>query len=340
MKFVSVDIPYIENKYFKEIERIDKVDSVKVFEDNPTNSSEIIERIRDSELVTADIVTKLSSEVILNCPNIRAIFCQAVGYDNVDIETASSKGIKVFNCAGFNARAVAEFAFALITSLLRKIPAAQEHVRAGGWSYNFFIGSELYNKRVGIIGSGNVAKYISKIAYGYDMKVSAYTKEPTLEKAKSMGIDKFESIEDILSNSDIIILAVPLNKGTFHLIGEQEIALMKKNAILVNVARYSIVDEIALAKAVIGNKIAGAVMDMMIEEPFNVNDYSILIKEVIRLPNFIVTPHIAGVSEESRSHLGKMFVNNIKNFIDGNDSNCVNLELLANYSPKENHKSF
>lgn len=325
MKFTSVDVPYLELKYLNSLKSISGISEVILSKDSPSLKSEIIDRIGDSELVTADITTIIDSEVLSKTPNLKAIFCQAVGYDNVDVEFAKSKGIKVYNCAGFNARAVSEFAFAIITALLRKIPGAQEHVRAGGWSYNYFIGNELYAKTVGIIGSGNVAKYIAKIARGYDMNILAYTRNPNEEKAKSMGIAKFSNLEYLLGNSDIVILAVPLSKDSYHLIGVDEIAMMKKTSILVNVARHTIVDETALAQALIDKKIAGAALDMMYTEPFNVHEYNMMIKEVVRLPNFILTPHIAGVSVESRTHLGKIFVQNVNDFLIGVDTNCVNL---------------
>lgn len=324
MKFVSVDTPYVGEKYFKQLKRIPGIDRVIIPVENPSSEQEIIDRIGDAELITADIATQIPRNVIRQAHNLKAIFCQAVGYDNVDVAYAKDQGIRVYNCAGFNAVAVAEFAFALITSLFRKIPSAQEHVKAGGWLYRFFVGKELAGRTIGIVGSGNVGQRIAKIAKGYGMNVLAHTLHPSTEKAQRMGIDGFLTLEKLLVRSHIVVLAVPLSLQTRHLLGAEELALMRLDAILVNVARHTIVDEMALADAILDGKIAGAVLDMMFKEPFNVNNYPMKIQELVRLPNVIVTPHIAGVSEESGETLGDIFVQNVKSFLIGDLTNCVN----------------
>jgi phosphoglycerate dehydrogenase-like enzyme len=186
------------------------------------------------------------------------------------------------------------------------------------------VGKELHGRTIGIVGSGNVAQHIARIARGYDMRVVACTSHPTKEKAQAMGTEQFTTLEKLLLRSDIVVLAVPLTAQTRHLIGAEELQLMKNEALLVNVARHTIVDEFALADSILGGKIAGAVLDMMLKEPFNVNDYPMKIQELIRLPNVIVTPHIAGVSEESSETLGKVFVQNVKGFLKGELNNCVN----------------
>ncbi|PJB23293.1 hypothetical protein CO112_01235 [Candidatus Dojkabacteria bacterium CG_4_9_14_3_um_filter_150_Dojkabacteria_WS6_41_13] len=324
MKFVSVDLPYVGDKYLKQLRRIKGIEQVSVPVENPVSDQDIIDRIGNAELITSDITVQLTKKILKQVPNLKAIFCQAVGFDNIDVAYAKEQGIKVYNCAGFNATAVAEFAFALITSLFRKIPSAQAHVKAGGWLYRLFVGKELAGRTIGIVGSGNIALKIAAIATGYRMKVLSYTAHPSQAKANLMHVDEFISLEKLLARSHIIVLAVPLSLQTKHLIGKDELALMRKDAILVNTARHTVVDEMALADAVLEGKIAGAVLDMMFKEPFNVKDYPMKIQELVRLPNVIVTPHIAGVSEESAESLGKIFVQNVKNFLQGDKTNCVN----------------
>lgn len=324
MKFVSIDLPYVGEKYLKQIAKLPEIKQLIVPVENPTSDQDVIDRIGDAELVTSDITTQLTRNILRQAPNIKAIFCQAVGYDNVDVIYAKERGIRVYNCAGFNAVAVAEFAFALITSLFRKIPSAQEHVKAGGWLYRLFVGKELAGRTIGIVGSGNVGQRIAKIARGYGMNVLAHTSHPSTEKARHMGVDGFLTLEKLLMRSHIVVLAVPLSLQTKHLIGAGELVLMRPDAILVNVARHTIVDEMALADSILNGKIAGAVLDMMFKEPFNVKDYPMKIQELVRLPNVIVTPHIAGVSEESCEALGKIFVQNVKGFLKGSLNNCIN----------------
>jgi D-3-phosphoglycerate dehydrogenase len=322
MKFVSIDIPYVSDKYLAQVKKLEGIESVTVPVEAPATDEEVVARIGDAELITSDITVKLTKS-ILSQTNVKAIFCQAVGFDNVDIEYCRRNAIRVYNCAGFNSTAVAEFAFALITSLFRQIPAAQAHVKAGGWSYRFFVGKELNGRTIGIIGSGNVAQKVASIAVGYGMNVLSQTEHPTTEKAVKMHVDAFVPLEKLLARSHIVVLAVPLSLQTKHLIGKDELAQMRSDAILVNVARQTIVDEMALADAVLEGRIAGAVLDMMFTEPFNVTQYPMKIQELVRLPNVIVTPHIAGVSEESGESLGKIFVANVKNYLAGDLTNCV-----------------
>lgn len=324
MKFISVDVPYVKQEYFDQIAGLKGVESVLIAKDNPDSPEEIVERIGDAELLTSDFFLQLDKQVLESAPNLKAIFCQAVGFDNVDIDYAKKKGIKVFNAAGYNASAVSEFVFALITSLLRKIPAAQAHVRAGGWDYRLFEGSELLGKTIGIIGSGNVGQKIARIANGYGMNVMSHTKHSTKEKAKLMGISSFDSLLDVMKKSDIVVLSVPLTEETKHLIKKNELSVMKKTAILVNVARHTVVDEYALAEAIVNGNIAGAVLDMMISEPFYLKSQPIVIQEMVNMPNVIVTPHIGGVTEEGSIHLGEIFVENVKEFLSGGNNNCVN----------------
>ncbi len=325
MLFTSVDNPFIRKEYIKQITDLPEIEKFMQFPDEPGTPDELIARIGNAELITSDIFVNIDKYVLDRVPSLKAIFTQTVGYNYIDIEYAKQKGIKVYNCAGFNANAVAEFAFALITSLMRKIPMAQLHVRSGGWMYRYFEGRELQGKTIGIIGSGHVAQRLTQIAKGYGLNIIMTTKTPEKKKAGFLGINEFSSLDYLLVHSDIVVLSVPLNAETKHLIGKNELAKMKKEAIFVNVARQTIVDEYALAEAIINKQIAGAVLDLMITEPFNVKDYPMIIQEMINLPNVIVTPHIAGVSEEASATLGEVFVQNVKNFLKGDNTNCVNL---------------
>ena len=174
--------------------------------------------------------------------------------------------------------------------------------------YRYFEGRELSGKTIGIIGAGNVAKKVLKIAQGYDMKTLVQTLSPSPKRAQALGIKNFSSLSEVLKKSDIVMLSVPLTSSTKHLIGKKELSKMKSDAILVNTSRQTVVDEMALAEAIVENRIGGAVLDVILTEPFYLKDQPILIQEMINLPNVIVTPHIAGVSEESSVYLGEIFV--------------------------------
>jgi len=323
MNFVSIDVPYLKSIYLDQVRAISSIESFTIAKNTPDSEDEIIDRIGNAELVTSDIYPQFTKRVF-DLTDIKAIFTQSVGVDNIDIDSANKKGVKIYNAAGFNSVSVSEFVFALVTSLMRKIPLAQAHVRAGGWDYRLFQGRELAGKTIGIIGSGNVATKIAGIAKGYSMNIIAHTRNPSFLKAKRMGIKKFLPILEIMKKSDIVVLSVPLTHETIHLVDSNELSLMKRSAILVNVSRHTVVNEFALAESILDGRIYGAVLDMMITEPFNLKEQPMIIQEMVNLPNVIVTPHIGGVSEESNTHLGELFVQNVKNFLKNDLTNCVN----------------
>jgi len=325
MKLVSIDSPYIREQFLKKVADLPEITDFKIYQDNPESVDDLVERVGDAEMMTLDIFQQITKKILEKTPRLQAIFTQAVGYNNIDIEFAKSKGIKVYNCPGYNSNAVAEFVFALITALSRLVPAAQAHVRAGGWMYRYFEGRELRGRTIGIVGSGNVARKVVSIARGYSMNVLVNTEHPSPQKASIMGLSRFSTLKEILKKSDFVVLCVPLTHETKHLIGKKELAIMRKDAILVNVARQTVVDEEALADALLGGQIGGAVLDVIIKEPFYSKEYSMKIQEMINLPNVIVTPHIAHATDESSLVLGDMFVHNIKNFLKGDSTNCVNV---------------
>jgi phosphoglycerate dehydrogenase-like enzyme len=278
----------------------------------------------DADLVTSRLYVKYDKKFLGKCKNLKAIFNQSVGYDNIDIEYATKKGIRVFNCPKYNANAVAELVFSTITSLARNISSAREHVVSGGTEYRIFEGFELKGKTLGIIGAGNVGTRVGEIAKGYKMKVNYHTLNPSAKRAKELGIQKFMTLKEILESSDILVIAVPLNDSTKGMIGRDELSLMKRSAILVNCARPLIIDEHALAEFLVNGRLGGASLDLLLEDPFNVRKHPLLIQEMVNLPNVIVTPHIGAETKEANEKLGEIFLINVKGFLKGKKENCVN----------------
>ena len=326
MKFVVVDPPFVEMNYWKKIEQLPQIDQLTIYTDPPSNQEDTIKRLLDADMMSADIFIQFDKKILSKAKRLRAIFTQAVGFNNFDIEYARQHDIKIYNTPGFNANAVAEFVFSLIITLLRKIPYAQKHVKIGGWEYKTFTGQELAHKTIGIIGSGNVARRIITIARGFNMNILVHTKHPSIDKAKQLQIEKFYSLKEILTKSDILTISVPLTPETKGLIGKKELKIMKKNAIIVNTSRHTVVDEYALADTILSERIGGAALDVILSEPFNAQKADMKIREMINLPNVIVTPHIAGVTEESTQKLGETVFNNVKSFLQGKNINCVNCE--------------
>jgi lactate dehydrogenase-like 2-hydroxyacid dehydrogenase len=324
MKFIALDLGYIGLRELNKVGEIDGITSVKIYDIPPASNEEVVDRLKGAELVTSRVYVKFTREIIEQSKKLKAIFTQSVGYDYVDIEAAAEKGIKVFNCAGYNANAVAEYVFGLIMTLIRKIPYGLAHARSGGVEYRIFEGIELKNKKIGIVGFGNIGRRILEISRGFDMIPLVFTKHPSKNKAEQYGLDNFVSLKKIMSESDIIVIAVPLNSETKGLINKDLLKLMKKDAYLINTARQTVIDEYALAEAILKRKIAGAALDLILKDPFVVKDYPVLIQEFVNMPNVIVTPHIAAETHEANMNLSFVFRSNIKNFINGRFTNCVN----------------
>ncbi len=323
MKFVALDLGYIHFEHLSKIGDIEGITDFKYFPIPPIDEAEIIARIGDAELVTGRVYCKINKHVIENATNLKAVFTQSVGFDHIDTDFAKSKGIKVYNCPGYNSNSVAEFAFSLVLSLFRKIPAAQEHVRAGGVEYRLFEGTDLRNKTIGIIGAGNVGSKIVSIAKGFGMKPLVATKNPSNKRAQAIGIEGFTDLDKLLRNSDVIVVAVTLTPETKGLLGKKELGLIPQTSFLINISRQTVIDENELAKRIVERKIAGAALDLLLKDPFKIDEHSLLIQEMVNMPNVIITPHIAAETKEANYNLGVITLENITNFLRGVDQNLV-----------------
>lgn len=321
-KLVSLDQNYLTKSDFFEtaISVGLAANEIKYYHNRPVDRREIIFRATDAEILSSTIQVKYDAELIRQLPKLKAIMSNTVGVNHIDLHAAKARGIKVFNCHGYNAQSVAEFSFSILISLLRKIPAAAAHVKAGGYSYQLFQGIELSGKTFGIIGAGEIGSRLLEIARGFSMDVLVHTLNPSQIRAKNLGIDKFSSLRELLIESDVIVLALPLTSTTKGLIGKHEFKLMKQTSVLINVARQTIVDEKALSDALINKEIAGAGLDMLLSDPFDINDHELAIQELVNLPNVIVTPHIGAETVEAQARLIKYFKNNLEKYLAGDYS--------------------
>jgi len=245
----------------------------------------------DGVIVGTDEITR---GVIESAERLKVVAKHGAGLDNVDLKAATEKRVIVTYVPGANAESVADFTFCLILSLIRHLIDAHLSTKAGRWESRKFIGTELYRKTLGIIGMGAIGSRVARRAKGFDMKILCYTAHPEKhnEEAKKYDI-KFVDLDTLLKESDVITIHCALTPKTEKLIGEREIALMKKSAILINTARGPIIDEDALYKALKKNKIAGAALDVYSKEPPGA-DYPLF-----KLDNVIVTPHIASYTKEA-----------------------------------------
>ena len=251
------------------------------------------EIIKDYDALVVRSTTKVTQEIIQAASRLRVIGRAGVGLDNVDLKAATAKGIIVMNTPGGNTISTAEHTFSMILTLSRNIAQANASMKKGEWKRSKFMGVELYNKVLGIVGFGRIGSEVAKRALSFGMKVLAYDPFLSAQVAESIGVEIAE-LKKVLQGSDYITVHTPLTDETRHMISDKEFGLMKKNVRIVNCARGGIIDELALAKAIKDGKVAGAAMDVFETEPLEPNS------ELLKLDNVITTPHLGASTEEAQ----------------------------------------
>jgi D-3-phosphoglycerate dehydrogenase len=236
--------------------------------------------------------TKVTKEIIEAGARLKVIGRAGVGVDNIDVETATERGIMVVNAPEANTISAAEHTIAMLLSLSRKIPAANVSLKSGKWERKKHMGVEINGKVLGIIGLGRVGSEVAKRAKGLGMRVVTYDPFISLERARELGITLL-SFTEVLSAADFLTLHTPLTKDTHHMIGKKEFELMKEGVRVINCARGGIIDEGALRDAIKGGKVAGAALDVFEHEP---PDES----ELLEMEEVIVTPHLGASTEEAQ----------------------------------------
>jgi len=278
----------------------------------------IVKTIGNAEIIFTN-KTPLSKEVLQQVPNVKYIGVLATGYNVVDVQSANELGITVTNIPSYGTHAVAQFTFGLLLELCHHIGKHNHAVKSGEWeqSPDFCFWKtplvELSKKTIGIIGFGSIGQATAKIAIAFGMKVIVYTR--TL-KEEFDGIE-FVSLEDALTNSDIVSLHCPLTKETEGIINKNSLNKMKPNAFLINTSRGPLINEADLKEALDNKVIAGAAVDVVSEEPIKGNN------PLLRTTNCIVTPHIAWASIESRQRLMDTAIDNLQAYLSGNPKNKV-----------------
>ncbi|ANF22596.1 hydroxyacid dehydrogenase [Thermococcus piezophilus] len=280
-----------------------------VYEEYP-NEEMLIELVGDVEAIIVRSKPKVTRKVIEAAPKLKVIGRAGVGLDNIDIEAAKEKGIKVVNSPAASSRSVAELTIALIFAVARKIAFADRKMREGVWAKKQSMGIELEGKTIGIVGFGRIGYNVAKIAKALGMNVLLYDPYPNEERAKEVG-GKFVSLEELLKESDVITIHVPLIDATYHLINEERLKLMKPTAILINAARGAVIDTDALVKALQEGWIAGAGLDVFEEEPLP-KDHPLT-----KLDNVVLTPHIGASTVEAQMRAGVQVAEQIVEILKG-----------------------
>lgn len=272
-----------------------------VYSDTPISESLKHMLLESSDIYITGKYERIDARDLERANTLRLIHRFGTGYDNVDWTYAAEKGIYVANLPGINADAVADFTIGLIIALARNIVLAHTCLRKGVWAS--WIGHELCNKTLGIVGLGAIGSRVALRAIACGMKVVAYDINPNVQFANEHGI-RLVSFIDLLREADFVSLHLPLTDRTSKLISESELRSMKRTAYLVNTARAGLVDEAALLKALRERWIAGAALDVFSEEPLCTES------ELVRMDNVILTPHIAGNTYEAFERGAEIVVEN------------------------------
>ncbi|MCD6415125.1 MAG: phosphoglycerate dehydrogenase [Planctomycetes bacterium] len=257
------------------------------------SEEELMEAIRGVHGVICRSGARLNAGVLEAADNLEAICRAGVGVDNIDVDTASKKGIVVMNTPGGNTISTAEHAFALMLALARNIGPAYVSMREGRWDKKKFIGSQLAGSTLGIVGLGRIGRSVTKRALAFGMTVLAYDPYLSHETAAKTGAELVDNMEDLLSRVDYLTVHVPENSQTDGLIGAAEIALMKNDARVINCARGSIVDQQAVLDAIEAGLLGGAAFDVYVHEP--PDDYQFAASDRV-----LATPHLGASTEEAQ----------------------------------------
>lgn len=250
---------------------------------------------------------KMTRDVILSSNKLRSISRRGVGFDMVDIEAATEKRIVVTITPGTIEPGVADHVFALILAVAKKILDSHNCVRNEEWQA--FMGMEIYKKNLGIIGLGRIGKGVARRGVGFEMNLLAYDNYQDDDFAKEFGV-KYVTLEKLLCDSDIVCICAPLNKNTYHLIGKEQLNLMKPSSILINTSRGGLIDEIELTKCLKEKRIYGAGLDVFEHEPLGKSAFN-------ELGSVVLTPHCAGYTVESIARANLMAAKNVIDILEG-----------------------
>jgi D-3-phosphoglycerate dehydrogenase / 2-oxoglutarate reductase len=255
--------------------------------------AELIEAVRGADALVVRSETKVTEPVLEAGAALKVVGRAGVGVDNIDVATATRKGILVVNAPRGNIVAAAEHAVGLLLALARNIPQADASVRRGEWLRSKYVGVEIRGKTLGVVGLGNIGSEVAKRAQGLEMEVIAFDPAVPPERAEQFNVE-LVSLEDLFARSHFVTIHAPLVEGTRNLIDARVLALARPGARLVNAARGGIVDEAALYQALVDGPLAGAAADVFVEEPVRENP-------LLTLPNFVATPHIAASTVEAQA---------------------------------------
>jgi D-3-phosphoglycerate dehydrogenase len=267
------------------------------------SEADLILQSRDADLILM-CYTPITAKVIDGAKKLKGIVKYGVGIDAIDITAARARNIPVVNIPEYAEETVAEGAFTLMIALAKKLVPMQAAMKTDGWIWPTadWIGSDISGKTVGLVGVGKIGKSMARmVGLGFGAKVLGYGPHTTKEEMSSVGVKKYDDLCEMIKECDFISIHCVLNKETHHLIGDKELRCMKPTAMLINVSRGAIVDEIALVKALQEGRISGAALDVYSQEPLNLSDHPM--RDLFNMDNVILSPHLTFYTHEAMKRL-------------------------------------
>lgn len=299
----------------KHLPRLQSIADVRLYSNRPADESELVARLQPADiLLNSRSAVRIPGRVQSQLPDLKMIAVCGIGYDAIDIDTASAQGITVCNIPGRTATVVAEHAFGLMLAVSRRMSLMTERLRRGHWSDE--LGQSLIGRRAGIVGTGNIGSEMIRLCKSFGMEVIAWSFHPNPEKAEVLGF-RYAELDEVLSTSDVISMHVRLSDDTRGMIGGGELSQMKRGAILINTARAAVVNTAALAVSLDNGHLFGAGVDVYDAEPLSENN------PLLSCRNVVLTPHSADQTPEGLDMLTLGCIENIEAFLDGHPQNVV-----------------
>ncbi|RLL83489.1 D-glycerate dehydrogenase [Mesotoga sp. BH458_6_3_2_1] len=284
-------------------------------EDRFLQKEEIIQKAKDAAGLVTLLSDKIDAEVFESLPKLKVIANYAVGYNNIDIDEARKRGIRVTNTPEVLTDATADLTLSLMLAVSRRIVEADRFVREHrfvGWKPDLFTGPSLSGKTLGIIGLGRIGKAVAERAKAFGMNIAYCNRKPLLPSEEEKFNVRYLSLEELLRSSDFISLHVPLTRETYHLLNEKRLSMIKTGAVLINTARGPIVNEAALIESLRSGRLAAAGLDVYEEEPE-------VPQELIDLGNVVLLPHIGSATKEARTEMAIMVGRNVAAVLEGKE---------------------
>ncbi|WP_458402002.1 NAD(P)-dependent oxidoreductase [Candidatus Avelusimicrobium sp.] len=338
MKIVFFDVDKITREYLQN--KPIGCGEVILLEESLENISPTqYQQIKDAEVISVFVHTalRMNNESLDKFPALKLIATRSTGFDHIDLNYCQKRKIEVVNVPKYGESSVAEFAFGALLALVRRLIQARTDMKNNFVRMNEYIGFDLYNHTIGIIGTGAIGRHMAKLAKGFGMDILAYDLYPNEELSRILNL-KYVSLDELYAKADVISLHIPATPQNYHLLDDKAFEKMKKGVIIVNTARGSLIDPEALYRALVRKQVAGAALDVLENEDFIIHDDIILKSQdipidfamntivnarLMQMKNVLITPHIAFNSIDAVHRILKTTYENINAFCEGKIKNSV-----------------